>query len=98
MQDTKLAVKVKPFSSRSRVLGFNDGILEVSLSAKPKDGEANEELRRVLSEVLGVPRSTVSIESGHTSRTKLVAVFGLPHEETVRRLDANGQEETPQET
>lgn len=87
MQDAKFSVKVKPFAARSKVQNFNDGLLEVSLAAKPKDGEANEELRRILSEFFDVPRSKVSIESGHASRNKVVVVFGLTMELAVMRLD-----------
>ena len=72
IQSFSLAVNVKPFAKTSLVAGMIDGVLQVSLAAKPKDGEANEELIRVLSDALDVPKSLITIQSGHRSRTKVV--------------------------
>jgi uncharacterized protein (TIGR00251 family) len=81
-------VRVKPRASKSRVLGPKLGKLEVAVAAPPVDGEANEELVRVLSEHLGVGRRAVSIVSGEASRNKLVSVAGLRRDAVLAKTSA----------
>lgn len=59
-----------------------DAIL-VRLAAPPVDGAANDALIAFLAETLGVPRRSVAIVSGETSRDKRVEIEGL--DETVVR-------------
>jgi uncharacterized protein (TIGR00251 family) len=73
-----LRVHVKPRASKSRVLEPKEGVLEVALAAPPVDGAANEELVRVLAAHFDVPKRSVSIVSGHTSRHKLVRLGVVP--------------------
>ena len=51
-----------------------EGYLIVEVKAPPKEGKANEELREVLAEHFGVPKSAVKIVSGHRARVKVVEV------------------------
>lgn len=62
--------------------------VDVALAALPRDGAANDELVRVLSEVLGVPRSALSIVRGTSGRRKVVEVQGATVAEVVERLAA----------
>jgi uncharacterized protein (TIGR00251 family) len=82
----RLRVHGKPRSKRSAVVGEREGALEVALAAPPVDGAANDELVRVLSAVLGVPRRAIRIASGEGSRHKLVDVEGLTEDELRARL------------
>lgn len=50
-----------------------DGV-SMQISAVPKDGAANMELVRYLSDILGVGKSAVSIEKGNKSRRKIVTI------------------------
>ena len=79
----RFEVHAKPRAKKSRVLGAKGDALEVSLAAPPVDGAANDELVRLLAEILEVPRRQVTIARGTSSRTKLVEVSGLD-EATVR--------------
>jgi uncharacterized protein (TIGR00251 family) len=70
-----LRVKVVARSAKSEVAGeLGDGVLKVKIAAPPEKGKANEELCRVLAEHYGVPKSAVSIASGHTASLKLVKI------------------------
>ncbi len=71
------AVRVQPRASRSDVAGELDGALKVRLAAPPVDGEANEELIRLMSRLFNVSRSQIVIRSGQTSRNKLIVVEGI---------------------
>lgn len=51
-----------------------DGTLKVKIAAPPERGKANEELCRFLADHYGIPKSSVSIVSGHTALLKLVRI------------------------
>ncbi|MDX2031087.1 MAG: DUF167 domain-containing protein [Blastocatellia bacterium] len=71
------AVRVQPRASRSGVAGEIDGALKLRLAAPPVDGEANEELIRLLAKLLDVPRAYISLLSGATSKNKIVLVRNI---------------------
>ncbi|HEY1950227.1 MAG TPA: DUF167 family protein [Bryobacteraceae bacterium] len=69
-------VKVIPRSSKSEVNEvMDDGSLKVKLRAVPEKGYANEELIGVLAEHFKVPKSSVELLSGETSRRKRVRII-----------------------
>jgi len=51
---------------------LSDDEAKVWVCAAPERGKANEEVRRVLAEALGVKRSAIRIVSGETSSKKTV--------------------------
>ncbi len=69
----KIRVRVKPGSKRRSVRAQGE-IYFVEVKSPPKEGKANEELREVLAEHFGVPKSAVRIVSGHRARLKVVEV------------------------
>jgi uncharacterized protein len=83
---TDLRVRVQPRASRTEVVGLQGGSLKVRLTTPPVEGAANRELERFLAKVLGLPRSSVELLRGATSREKLVRVRGLSPEEVRERL------------
>jgi uncharacterized protein (TIGR00251 family) len=83
--DCVIAVRVTPRASRDKVTGWQNGALRVRLRAPPVEGKANEALRRLLADRLGVALSAVSIVSGETARLKRVRVEGLD-EASVREM------------
>ena len=86
MPDAVIAVRVTPRSARDEITGWKDGALRVRLRAPPVDGKANDALRRLLAERLGVALSAVTIVSGETSRVKRVRVEGTTDAQIVERL------------
>jgi uncharacterized protein (TIGR00251 family) len=81
-----IVVQVQPKSSRNRVTGFEDGVLHVKIAAPPVKGEANRELVRFLSDILGTAKSNITIEKGLTSRRKVVGISGMGQEEVAKQL------------
>lgn len=73
-----LDVRVKPRSSRKSVEASEGAaagcFLTVYLTAPPADNAANEQLIEVLSEHLGVRKSSIKIIKGQTSRNKVVEI------------------------
>ena len=66
---------VKPGSKKGPlVLTGDDGSLTVFLKERATDGAANEGLIALLATHFGVSKSSVTIESGFTSRIKRVSI------------------------
>jgi uncharacterized protein YggU (UPF0235/DUF167 family) len=51
--------------------------LHVWVSTPPVDGKANLKVAEVLAELYDVPKSSVRLASGHTSKTKVFELDGL---------------------
>ena len=83
---TMISVRISPRSSRSEVTGFKQDVLYVKVAAPPVEGKANSELIVILSKRLSIPRDSLEIVRGHTSKNKVVSVKGLTGEEIMRRL------------
>ena len=81
-----LSVKIHPRAKKNAITGILDGALKVSLTAPPIDGKANDACIAFLAKLLQLPRSSVTIASGQTSRGKLIRVSGLSAEEVRRRI------------
>ena len=71
------AVKVHPRARRERISGIVGDALKVELTAPPIDGRANEACIRFLAEFLKVPRSSITIAAGASSRNKVIRVTGI---------------------
>ena len=82
----KISLRVQPNSSRSEVVGFTNGILQVKVSAPPVKGKANNELIDFLSRLLEVSKSRIDIIRGHTTKDKVISVSGLSREDVMKRL------------
>ena len=80
------AVKIHPRARKNAVTGEVGDVLKVSLTAPPVDGRANEACIDFFSNLLKVPRSSVTIASGESSRNKIVRVGGLSAEQVRARL------------
>lgn len=62
---------MKPGSSRQSI-EIVEGALVIKLKSQPVEGKANAELIETLSDILDMPKSTIEIRSGSTSKTKTV--------------------------
>ncbi len=76
-----LVVRLTPGASANRIVGLetrDDGqeVLRVSVTAPPEKGKANQALIALLAKQLGVAKSAISLQSGETSRQKLLEVQG----------------------
>jgi hypothetical protein len=72
-----IEVQVQPKASRDEIVGFQNGRVKVRVTAAPQSGKANESLREIIAEALGVSKSSVQIMRGETSRLKTLRVLGV---------------------
>lgn len=80
------AVKVHPHARKNAVTGELRDALKLSLTAPPIEGRANQACVEFLAKLLKVSRSSVTIASGESSRTKVIRVQGLSAVEVKERL------------
>ena len=76
MAEVRITIRVKPGSSRMHVGGTYgvEGALVVAVNAPPVDGRANDAVCTAVADALAVRARDVQLVSGHTSRTKVLAV------------------------
>jgi uncharacterized protein (TIGR00251 family) len=81
-----LAVKVQPRARKNAITGMVGDALKLALTAPAVDGRANKACIEFFANLLEVPRSSVTIASGETSRNKVIRIAGLSADEVRRRL------------
>jgi len=67
-----LSLKVFPGAGRDEVQGMAAGALRVKVSAPPDKGTANKAVLELLAKWLGTSKSSLSVQSGETSRQKKI--------------------------
>lgn len=71
------SVKVHPRARRERIAGVLGDALKLEITAPPVEGKANEACIRFFAGLLKVPRSSVTIAAGNSSRNKVIRVVGI---------------------
>jgi len=70
-------LKIQPRASKNEVSCLQGDALKVRLTAPPVDGAANNACIDFIARLLGVPKKTVKIVSGHTNPHKMIEVEGI---------------------
>jgi hypothetical protein len=82
-----LAVRVTPRASKNQIVGaLSDGTIKIRITAAPTEGQANEELVKFLSAVLGVAKSRIEIVAGNTGRDKLISILDMDAETLHKKI------------
>lgn len=71
----KISVRVKPGAKNEGVTKIDDSHYVVCVKAPPVEGKANEAAIRILSEYLGIPKSSIRILKGEASKNKIVEIL-----------------------
>jgi uncharacterized protein len=67
-----LNILIQPRSSKNMIAGLHGDALKIKLTAPPVDGAANKMCVQYLSKWINIPKSSIEIISGHSSRSKRV--------------------------
>jgi uncharacterized protein (TIGR00251 family) len=81
------AVKVHPRARRNAITGEVGEALKLALTAPPVDGKANQAVIEFFAHLFEIPRSSVTITSGLTSRLKVVLIGGLDVKQVSKKLE-----------
>lgn len=85
---TRLRLRVVPGTTHPGVVGRYGDAWKVRVTAPPEDGKANEAVLSLLAEALHVPRRDLALDSGRTSRDKVVSLAGVTDDDAEMRLAA----------
>jgi uncharacterized protein len=84
------AVKVQPRARKNAIIGTVGDALKLALTAPPVEGKANEAVISFFARLFDIPRSSVTIASGATSRLKIIRVSGASRQDLEQRLRESG--------
>jgi uncharacterized protein (TIGR00251 family) len=80
------AVKVHPRAKKNAITGEVGDALKVAITAPPVDGKANSACIEFFAKLMNLPRSSVTIAAGQTSRNKVIRVSGLTAQQVRDRI------------
>jgi uncharacterized protein (TIGR00251 family) len=86
MKSSMLQIKAVPNAPRDEVQGWLGDSLKVRIHAPPTDGKANDRLCAFIAENLSLPKGSVTLASGSSSRQKRLTINGLSEQEVRERL------------
>jgi uncharacterized protein (TIGR00251 family) len=80
-----LQVKITPKAARNALIRIDTDAgggehLKASVTAVPEKGKANAALIKLLAQKLGLPKSSITLIAGETSRQKTLHIDGAPGE------------------
>jgi uncharacterized protein (TIGR00251 family) len=82
------SIKVQPRARKNAITGTVGDALKLALTAPPVEGRANQAIIEFFAELFEIPRSSVTIASGETSRNKVIRIAGLGRAAVEQRLAA----------
>jgi uncharacterized protein len=88
-QGVSFAVKVHPRARKNAITGVVGDALKLALTAPPVEGKANQAVIEFFADLFAIPRSSVTIASGETSRNKIVQVAGVSKPVAEQKLAEN---------
>jgi uncharacterized protein (TIGR00251 family) len=80
------AVRVHPRARKNAITGVVGDALKLALTAPPVEGRANQAAIEFFADLFEIPRSSVTIASGETSRNKVLRITGITAAQLRQRL------------
>jgi len=74
-------IQVTPHASSAQVVGVQEGMLKIKVTALPVDGAANEACIKLLAKTFALKKSQMEIFAGTKSRKKTVMVKDISRAE-----------------
>ncbi len=65
-------LRISPNSSKNEIVKTEEGIVKVKITAQPIDGKANKALVEFLSKTFKIPKTSIVIVRGETSKDKTI--------------------------
>ena len=82
----RVKVKVVPGSSRDEIVGWLGDALKIKVMAPPEKGRANEAVVEMLADRLGLSADDITVVSGHSSPSKVIAINCMDDEIVTQAL------------
>lgn len=68
-----ISFKISPNASKNEIIKTDDGI-KIKITAQPIDNKANKALIEFLSKQFKIPKTSIEIVKGHTSKEKTLLI------------------------
>ncbi len=82
-----LNLRISPNASKNEIVKNDDGSVKVKITAQPVDGKANKALVEFLSKTFKIPKTSIEIVKGETSKDKTV-LFKTDDIEKIEKIKA----------
>jgi uncharacterized protein len=69
-----ITVRAKPRSKTRSIIEVGPWVYEIRTKKPPDKGKANEDIVDILAEHLGVPKTSITLLRGATSKTKMFKI------------------------
>src|SRR4030088_3185434 len=83
------AIKVHPRARKNAITGVVGDALKLAITAPPVEGKANQAVIEFFADLFAIPRSSVTIASGETSRNKVLRIAGMSKSLAEQKLAEN---------
>jgi uncharacterized protein (TIGR00251 family) len=80
------AIKVHPRARKNQITGVVGEALKLALTAPPVEGKANEAVIEFFADLFDIPRSSVTIATGESSRNKIIRISGVSVQQVRQHL------------
>lgn len=74
-----IRLKISPNASKNEIIRSSDGI-KIKITAQPIDGKANKCLVEFISKKYKIPKSSIEIVRGETSKEKTILIKNLDND------------------
>lgn len=71
-----LSVHAQPGAKNACLKGLHGDAVKIAVKEAPQDGKANKAIEAFIAKELGLPKSSVTVTSGQTSRSKRLFIVG----------------------
>lgn len=79
-------ILVQPRASRAKIGPMHDGRIKIAVTAPPVDGEANAAVIELLAKQLGIPRGSIEVIAGASSRRKTLKIANVTEQQIAELL------------
>jgi len=87
MKRIVIQIKAYPAASRDHIIWCDDlKMFKIYTSAPREDGKANQSIRYMVADRLGLSQSSINIVSGLTTQIKKLEIFGYNEIEDLKKL------------
>ena len=73
MAELKLKIRISPNASKNEIIKSEDGV-KIKITAQPIEGKANKAVVEFLSKEFKIPKSSIEIVKGTTSKEKTILI------------------------
>ena len=84
MDGLKIKIKISPNSSKNEIIKNKDEV-KIKITAQPIDGKANKALIEFLSKEFKIPKTSIEILKGNSSKEKTI-LFNITDEQKLKRI------------